>query len=257
METQTGQDIMELKVQARPGVGKGGARKLRRGGMIPGVFYGSRHEPLGLAVDPKALLAALSTPKLKNTVIRLASDDAALNGRMVLVKDIQRHPLSRDFLHVDLMEVYADKKVRANIPVHVTGYAVGVDLGGTLEQHLRSIHIKVAADQIPVSITIDATNLNIGDSIKVSQLPVAPGVEVLDEGGISVVSVVSPRVVEEAKPTDEEAAAAAAAEGEAKPEGDAAAKGKEKAADKGKETAADKGKEKGADKDKAKAKEKK
>jgi large subunit ribosomal protein L25 len=213
METQT---ISELKVSVRADKGKGVARKLRRQGLVPGIFYGPRHEPVPLALRPEELKAALDTPKLRNTVIRLVCEDGGVNGRRALVKDIQRHPLSRAFLHVDLMEVYDDVAVRANVPVHVTGHAIGVDLGGTLEQHLREIHIRCTPDKIPASITIDVSHLPIGGSIRIKELPVAQGIEVLDEGNISVVSVVAPRVLEETKPAEE--AAEAAGEGEAKPE---------------------------------------
>jgi large subunit ribosomal protein L25 len=238
--------VSEIKVEARAGAGKETARKIRNQGMIPGVFYGARHEPVSFMVAPGALKKALTTPKLLNTLLRLVSDNPEINGRVAMVKEIQRHPLTRAYLHVDLMEVYEDRPVRAWVPINVLGHAAGVDQGGTLDQHMRHVELKCAAYKIPNSIEIDVSALMIGDSIKLSQLPLEPGVELLGERQASVVSVVAPRVLEEvavAAVEGEEGEAAAAGE-EGKPAEAAGEKGAAKPGEKGGEEKADKGKEK-------------
>src|SRR3990172_11777373 len=87
--------VSEIKVEARAGVGKEKARQIRKDGSIPGVFYGKRHEPVSFSLEPGALKKALSTPKLLNTLLHLVSDDPEVNGRVVMVKEIQRHPITR------------------------------------------------------------------------------------------------------------------------------------------------------------------
>lgn len=206
---------MELRVEARPESGKGVARKLRRAGKVPAVFYGSRHQPVALTISPDELVAALSTPKLRNTIIRMVSDDSELNGRTVMVKEIQRHPISRQFLHVDLLEVYSDVTVKAEVPIHVTGHARGVDLGGTMDLHMRYVNIKCPPEKIPAFLTVDVAELDIGDSIKLGEISIGEGIELLDEENVSVVSIAAPRVAEAA--AGEAGEEAEAAEGEAAP----------------------------------------
>ena len=238
METSKTSDVMELKVELRKGIGKTVTRKLRRQGLIPGVFYGTRHEPVSVTLSPAEMVAALNTPKLKNTLIRLRSAEPELEGRTVLVKEIQRHPTNRALLHVDLVEVYPDLPVKALIPVLIQGIPKGIDFGGTLEQHLRYADIRCPADAIPASITIDVSELNIGDTIRLSQLVVGEGIELQDDPHTTVVSVVAPKLVAEAEVEAEAApeegaaavegaaapAAAAAGEAGAKKAGEAGAK---------------------------------
>ncbi len=190
--------IREMKVEYRSAKGKGVARKLRKSGRIPGVFYGSKSEAVALSVDPDDLVDALDTPKLKNTIIVLTADHEGLDGKKAMVKEIQRHPLTREFLHVDFMEVYSDRVVRTVIPITVKGHAIGVDLGGTLDQHLRHLEIKCVPEKIPVEIVIDVAKMKIGDALKTSELEVGEGIEILGEMQASVVSIAAPRVAERA-----------------------------------------------------------
>jgi len=233
MQQATQADASELKVEKRSAVGKGVARKLRKKGLIPAVFYGSRHQPVSLALDPEELVKALSTPKLRNTLIRLVSEDSEIDGRKVLVKDIQKDPLTNDFLHVDLLEVYSDILITTQVPIHLTGHPAGVELGGTLEQHLREVDIRCSPENIPSDLTIDVSRLGIGDSVKLGDLTFGQGVELLLDESLSVASVVAPTVVEE--PAAEEEEEAEAAEGEEVAEGEKApaeAEGKKKEGEK-------------------------
>lgn len=225
MEAGKTGDMRELKVELRKEIGKSVAHKLRRKGLIPGVFYGTRHAAISVALSPDDMVEALNTPKVRNTLIKMVSADAELSGRTVLVKEIQRHPTTREFLHVDLVEVYPDLPVKAMIPVITQGHPKGVDFGGTLDQPLRFVEIRCPAEKIPVSILIDVTELNIGEGIKVGQLKIEEGVELLVDPGQTVVSVVAPKMVAEAAaeevPGEE---GAAPAEGAAAPAGEAGAK---------------------------------
>ena len=189
-----------------------------------------------------------------NTLLKVVADDPELNGRVVMVKEIQRHPLTRAYLHVDFMEVYEDRPVTAWVPITVLGHAAGVDQGGTLDQHLRHVELRCAANKIPTSIEIDVSALNIGDSIRLSQLPLAEGIEFLGESAASVVSVVAPRGLEEvaAVAVEGEEGAEVAAEGEEAKPGDKAPAGDKAAADKAGDKAGDKAADKGKGPDKGK-----
>lgn len=211
-------DVRELKVELRKDTGKSVARKLRRKGQIPAVFYGTRHDSVAVALSPEEMVEALNTPKLKNTLIKIKSGDAELEGRTVMVKEIQRHPITREFLHVDLIEVYPDLPVKASIPVITKGHPKGVDFGGTLEQPLRYVDIECPAPLIPASIVIDVTELGMGDNIRLGQLPVPEGVELQGDPQSTVVSIVAPKMVAETT-----AEAAPGEEGAAPAEGAAAA----------------------------------
>lgn len=211
-------DFVELKINHRTTSGKGVARKLRKSGKIPGVFYGLRHDPVSLVVDPDELLKALSTPKLKNTLIRMVSEDSDLNGRHVLVQTIQRHPVSREFLHVDFIEVYPDKAVKTKVPVNLVGHPKGVELGGTLDQQMREVYLTCPADKIPAEITVDVSELDIGDTIKLEEIQFGEGVDVLEDLESPIASVAAPRVLEETVTAEEEEGE----EGEEAAEGEAA-----------------------------------
>ncbi len=204
MSTHENLEAIELKVEKRTGSGKGVGRKLRKNGKIPGVFYGFRADAVSLTLDPAELREALETPRKRNTILRLTSDDSNINGRIVMVKEMQRNPLTRDFLHVDLMEVYEDRPLKVNVPLNIMGHARGVDMGGTLEQHVRYLQVISPVDRIPVSIDADVTNLDINDMVKVADLHVHEGAEILDDEQATVVSVIPPRVMAEALPEEEE-----------------------------------------------------
>lgn len=246
-QTDNSGEVRELKVEVRKGRGKGVARKLRRAGRVPGVFYGMRHEPVSVSLSPGELVQALSTPKLRNTLLRMVSEDNGINGRLALVKDIQRHPLNRDFLHIDLIEVYPEIPVKANVPINLHGHPQGVDQGGTLEQHLRYVEIRCPAQKIPAELTVDVSSLEIGHSTKLGEIVIGEGIELLDDEHLVVASVAAPRVLEVAAPVEGEVAeegAAEAAEGEAEAGADKAAEKKEAKKETKKETKKEAKKEK-------------
>ena len=229
-------DVRELKVELRKDTGKSVARKLRRKGQIPAVFYGTRHAPLPVTLSPEEMVEALNTPKLKNTLIKIKSASAELEGRTVMIKDIQRHPTSRAFLHVDLIEVYEDLPVKAMIPILTRGIPKGIDFGGTLEQPMRFVEIRCPATKIPANITIDVTELGVGDNIRLAQLPLSEGVELVDNPQATVVSIVAHKMEVEAAAEVVEGeegavpAEGAAAAGAAAPGAEGAAAGKKEGA---------------------------
>jgi len=208
-----------LDVEIRSSKGKGAARKLRAAGRIPGTCYGSGRAPLSVSLDPRSLERLISTSATGiNTLIDLrVSGGGDYHGRVVLVKELQRDPVSARALHADFYAVDLEQAIVVSVPIHVTGTAPGVTNGGILDHALRELQVECLPRAIPDQILVDVSQLEIGMSLHVRDLLLPEGVKLMSDPDLSVVSVVTPAALEE------EAAAAAPAEGEAVPaEGEAA-----------------------------------
>ncbi len=215
-----------LEAKSRTGSGKGPARRTRQGGLIPAVVYGKQLEkPLTIALDAKALKAAVATPKKMNTVIGLKIDGS--NERMVLLKEYQMDPVSRDLLHADFVDVKETEQVKVKVPVVLTGKAEGVAAGGILSQMKREIEVYALPASIPEKVEIDVTSLKIASSVHINDIKLPPGVVVKTHVNYTIAVVTAPEVEKVV-----EAAPAAAAAGAAPAAGDAkAADGKAPAGD--------------------------
>jgi large subunit ribosomal protein L25 len=227
---------LELEVNLREATGKSGARKLRAAGAIPAVVYGGGKESLALSVDERALGAVLR--RGTNQIIDLKGGDG-FNGRLVLLKDYQRDPLSRRVMHCDFYEVDTKQKIDVQVPIVVTGKSKGVEQqGGVLDVVQREVAVKCLPLAIPDSLTIDVSELDIGDALHISDLVLPEGVELMTDPGHTLVHVTAPRIEEEPEAEAEELAAEgvavegeAPAEGEGKPEEKAEAKSEGSAGD--------------------------
>jgi large subunit ribosomal protein L25 len=211
-----------LSVEVRAATGKGVARKLRAAGRIPGVCYG-RSGSQTITLDPGALdqLIRRSASGV-NTLIDLKVDDGgAFDGKKVILKEMQRDPVTSAPLHADFFAVDLTHTIDVAVPIRVTGIAPGVMMGGIVDQALRDIHLECLPDSIPGEIVADVTELDIGMSIHVRDLPLPGNVKLLSDEDLSVVSVVAPKAVEEEVPVEEEA--------EVEVEGEAAEPGAEPA----------------------------
>jgi large subunit ribosomal protein L25 len=203
-----------LVAEPRDGTGKGVARKLRAKGSIPAVVYGRKRAAQSISVKPEALQKLLRGAAGLNTLIDLS---LAGNSTTVLVKHLQRDPVRGRYLHADFYEVDLAQKVTVAVPVHLVGKAAGIDFGGIVDHPLRELLIECLPREIPKSIDVDVTALNVNDSIHVSDLRLAPGLTIKTDPSLAVASVVLPAAEEEAAP------AAAAVEGEVPAEGEAEA----------------------------------
>jgi large subunit ribosomal protein L25 len=201
----------QLRVEMRVGVGKGVARKLRAAGRIPGVIYGRAVEPVIVSLDPTALRRSLARSEAGlNTLFSLEiAGGGALDGKPVLIRDLQRDPVRGAYLHADLFAVDLLQKIEVRVPIHLIGKAKGVEFGGILDHSLREIELECLPTAIPREIQVDVSELAVGDSLHVRDLALPAGVELRSDADLSVVSVVLPQA--EAAP----AVAAVPAEGEA------------------------------------------
>jgi large subunit ribosomal protein L25 len=224
-------DRIRLEVQERDQVGTPESRRLRAQGLIPGVLYG-KGEPRAIAIPERALRAALTGPSGLHAIL-----DVALEGQQSvhpsILKDYQRDPVRGKLVHVDFHEVRLDRPIQASVVVEIVGESVGVKLGGVLSQATREVTIEALPMGIPEHIELDVSSLELGEALRVADLPQLEGVAYLDDPEVVIVSVTAPtREVEpegvegaegEAAPAAEGAEAAeAGAEGEAaEPAGDA------------------------------------
>jgi len=189
-----------LSAEARTETGKGIARKLRAAGRVPAVVYGHAREPQALSLVTRELDKLLSQIATGSTVVELTLGGATTK---TLIREVQRHPFKKQVLHVDFQELVAGEKVTVEIPLVFVGTPEGVRLSGALlEQILHSIEVLVDPANIPNHIDVDVTNLAMGHSLHVRELPLPAGLEVLTDEDATVCAVVAPRAVAEETPAE-------------------------------------------------------
>jgi large subunit ribosomal protein L25 len=192
-----------IVVERREGIGKGVARKLRMAGRVPGVVYGRGRDTVAVTFDPLPLERALRASEAgMNTLFDLElRGDAGKGERVVLVKELQRDPVTGRMLHADLYEVDLTRTVEVEVPIHLVGVPKGVSLdGGILDHALRQLRIECLPRAIPDELTLDVSELAIGDSLHVRDIVLPEGVALVDDGDLSVASVVAPQKEEVAAP---------------------------------------------------------
>lgn len=228
---------IELRAKPREESGKEYARKLRRSGFVPAVLYGPETKTLALEVETKSFLSLLRGGLGENVIVTLLLDDKKDSQRKVLVREVQRDPVTGAILHLDFHQISLTKKLTIQVPIHLVGTPVGVDDGGILQHALRDLEIECLPTAIPEKIEVDVSHLKIGDSVHVGDIKVE-NAEILSDSKSSVVSVVPPTVFKE----PEVAAPVAEEEPEVigEKEGEAAEKKEEKEEEKGKEAEAEK-----------------
>ena len=211
---------MSEVVVAKPREGKfnkNAARRVRVAGKIPAVLYGSGHQPVAIEVDPKQIARILFSETGHNTIfdVEVAGQSAA----KAMIVDSQRDPVTDQLIHIDMKRIALDKALRVKVRVKLLGIPVGVRTeGGILDQVLREVEIECLPADIPPSIAVDVSNLEMFASLRISDLPHSDTVKFLNAEDATVAHVVS---IREEAPTAAEAelaAAAAAAATTAEPE---------------------------------------
>src|SRR6184192_3747180 len=219
---------VSLSASPRQATGKGAARQARFRGRVPAVIYGHGRDTQPLELEAKALEKALQGVEPASTIIDLAVDGKTVK---TLIREIQRHPIRPDIIHVDFYEIHATEKVKLKVPVHLVGNPDGVrNAGGVLDQVTREVEIEVLPENIPDRVELDVNALKIGDSLHVRDLSI-PNAKILTEAELTIATVVPPRAEEVVAPSPEAATEVAepelirkVREGEEE-EGEAAAEG--------------------------------
>lgn len=196
-----------LVVPKRDTFGKAAIRELKKNGMIPAVVYGLNEPPVAIAISPKAVARVIASEAGMNSVVFLQREGTDIK-RHVIIKDLQRDPITGRLRHVDFMRVDMTLKVRVKVPVRLIGTAIGVkSQGGILDFAHREIEIECLPSIIPAHIDVDITNLAVGDSIRFEQITLMPNVVFTGDAHQTVCSI-------HGKAAEEEVVAPAAAEPE-------------------------------------------
>jgi large subunit ribosomal protein L25 len=186
--------VIQLKGSRREQVGKGGARKARSAGQIPGVLYGRGEQPIALAVEKSEFELALRGHRGGNAIVNLAVSGGA--GVTALVRDVQYDPLSRAIVHLDFQHISLTEQIEVEVVLHFIGVPIGVkDGGGILEHSIRTLEVRCLPTAIPPSIDVDVTALNVGDSLHVRDIK-PEGYELITDGDVTIAAVVMPAVEE-------------------------------------------------------------
>ena len=199
-------ETLEIQADARDRKNKRDAKRLLRGGKIPGVLYGPKMETVNLEFDKREFSSRIGGLEGSH-LVRLKSSATSLADKVALVKDMQYHPISGEVIHADLYEVDLTAKITVHVPLHFVGKAAGVVRGGILQPIEREIEVECLPLDIPEYFNVDVSALDIGDSAHIEDLVMPEGVTAIFESNLALVAVVPP-TVEEAP-----AAAAAPAEG--------------------------------------------
>ena len=212
----------ELAVEVREGTGKGPARRLRASGRVPAVCYGRGAKSLGISLDPLALDQLLkgSTAGMNTLIALQVEGGGEYHGKPMLVKELQRNPVSREILHADLYAVNLQEAIQVSVPIHLEGSPEGVKMGGILDQTLREVELECMPQAIPEELRLDVSELLVGQSLHVRDLSIPEGATLLSDLDLSVVTVATPAVEEE--PVAEAVEGEPLAEGEEAPDAEKA-----------------------------------
>jgi large subunit ribosomal protein L25 len=191
-------DRVKLEVRTREEVGEKAARALRQAGDVPGVIYRSGGgDATPIAVAARALRQAVGGAGGRHAIMDVVVDSAR-KPRTAIIKDMQIDPVRDRVVHIDFHEIPLDQKISTVVEVRLEGLAPGVNMGGSLQQPTHQINISVLPTEIPSELTLDVSGLEIGGSLRLSDLDVPEGVELLDDPESTVLaSVVAPIAEEE------------------------------------------------------------
>jgi large subunit ribosomal protein L25 len=218
---------IRLEVKEREQSGSRDARRLRKAGMIPGVLYGQGHKPHAICVSERELRRVLTGSAGLHAIL-----DVVLEGQKSthssILKDYQVDPIRGKIDHFDLHEVRLDQTIQTSVVVELVGESVGAKAGGVLSQVTREVRVEALPLEVPERLELDVTAMEIGDSLRLSDLRTPEGVTLLDDPESVLATVTVPTKVEEPEEVAEEleeGEEGEAPEGEAAPEaeGEAAA----------------------------------
>ena len=188
----------QVKLSARPraDVGRNSVKHLRSRGVIPAVIYGHKDQPSNLEIEQREIAALLAHAIGENILVELViADGGNVTNKLSLIQEVQHHPVRRDILHVDFLEVAMDEVLHTEVPIESFGEADGVkNYGGLLEHSIRSLHIECLPKDLPEIIRVDVSALGLNQSIHVRDLVLPAGVKATTDADLTVFSVAEPKV---------------------------------------------------------------
>jgi large subunit ribosomal protein L25 len=190
-----------IKGEKREGFGTKASKAVRKEGKIPCVVYGGDGQLIHFVTTPKAVKSLIYTPDFKMAIIELDGSDEI----RAILKDVQFHPVSEQVLHIDFLKLVPEHTVKVDIPVRFKGSSQGVKAGGTLQQNLRRVRVKTTPENLVGELFADVSSLEMGQSVRVRDIELAKGMEMMTPGATPIATVEVPRALR---------SASAAAEGE-------------------------------------------
>lgn len=186
-----------IVVSKRESLGKAASKQLRKDGLIPAVVYGLGEPPVPLSISPKVVAKIIASESGMNSVVYMQREGTDIK-RHVVIKDVQRHPVTGRLRHVDFLRVDPTHKIRVKVPVKIVGVPYGVKTqGGMLDFVHRQIEIECLPSLIPAHIDVNVEALKVGESIRFDQLTIASTLTILGDAH-EVVCAVHAKVAEEA-----------------------------------------------------------
>ncbi len=211
----------------RDAQGKGASRRLRHKGKVPAILYGGKKEPRALTLDQQNLLTMIDNERFYSSIVQIKVGEQTQEA---IVKDVQMHPAKNLVVHVDLVRVVPNEKIRIHLPIHFKGESVSPGVktqGGVVSHRISDVEITCLPQDLPEFIELDLSQMNINETKFLSDLPLPAGVEIVGLAGGKnppVVSIHSPRAEEPEAAAAEAAPAEGAAAAAAAPAADAAKK---------------------------------
>ncbi|MDF2690404.1 MAG: ribosomal protein L25/ral stress protein Ctc [Gammaproteobacteria bacterium] len=196
----------KLNANSRGDMGRGASRRLRRDGLVPVVIYGADKPAESAVIDHNLLVNALANEAFYTSIVDMHIDGV---DQQVIIKDLQRHPFKPKILHVDFLRISDKTELRVHIPLHFVGESPAVKAAGVINHMVNEVEVSCLPKDLPAYIEVDLSNLQMDESIHLSQLILPAGlklVTLMHGNDLPVVSVHVPRAVKE----DEEAPAEAA-----------------------------------------------
>lgn len=165
-----------FNAQGRSRTGSGAARALRRAGKIPGVVYGGHEQPVYFSLGSNEVVKNLENEAVYSHILTLNIDGMPHN---TVLKDLQRHPSKSNIMHMDFQRISKSEKIRVHVPIHFVGESssVGVKRGGVVTHNFVDLEVSCLPDNLPEFIEVDLSQVDLGQSVHLSDVKVAPGVE--------------------------------------------------------------------------------
>ncbi|KUO50725.1 MAG: hypothetical protein APF76_15625 [Desulfitibacter sp. BRH_c19] len=175
---------------------KGSNNRMRGQSFVPAVLYGKEVENTSIVVSEKEMDKIIAQGG-ENVFARMSLDkEGSIEDYNVILKEVQRHPVKGTLSHIDFYQVSMSEKLNTVVPISLVGDCIGIAEGGMLQHMLRELDIRCLPSDIPSSIEVDISNLNIGDSILVSQIQTTEDVEIVEDPNTVIVSIASPQAEE-------------------------------------------------------------
>ncbi|WP_188456146.1 50S ribosomal protein L25/general stress protein Ctc [Virgibacillus oceani] len=192
---------VKLKAIAREDQAKSATRKIRENGQVPGVVYGKAKDAKSIAVDSIELVKTVRDEG-RNAIISLDIE----NGKPVdvMLHEYQMDPIKDELVHVDFYIVNMSEEMDVAVPLHLEGEAHGVKDGGVLQQPLYELQVRAKPGNIPDEISVDVSNLGVGDSIAIADIPAAQNYEFLEDVETTIATVIPPDTLDDVEEAPDE-----------------------------------------------------